>query len=115
MANENSISKERQIINEILEKVKTARDKRKITKKLWISERLYDRDNQAAVGLPGQYEDEEGREVVIEPNADGTNISLVRYVNSDLYGGVDVKTIDEAFKQIKYFAKHGELEDEDAY
>ena len=115
MANENSISKERQIINEILEKVKTARDKRRITKKLWIDESLYNRDNQAAVGLPGQYDDDEGREVVIEPNSDGTNISLVRYVNHDLYGGVDVKTVDEAFKQIKYFAKYGKLEDEDAY
>lgn len=115
MTNENSISKERQIINEILEKVNTAKDKRKITKKLWISEKVYGRDNQAAVGLPGQYEDDEGREVVIQPNADGTNISLVRYVNNDLYGGVDVKTIDEAFKQIKYFAKYGKLEDEDAY
>lgn len=115
MTNKNGVSKERQIINEILEKVKTARDKKKITKKLWISERLYDRDNQAAVGLPGQYDDDEGREVVIQPNTEGTNISLVRYVNNDLYGGVDVKTIDEAFKQIKYFAKHGKLEDEEAY
>ena len=50
MTNENSISKERQIINEILEKVNTAKDKRKITKKLWISEKVYGRDNQAAVG-----------------------------------------------------------------
>ena len=49
MTNENSISKERQIINEILEKVNTAKDKRKITKKLWISEKVYGRDNQAAV------------------------------------------------------------------
>lgn len=108
-------SKARPIINEILEKVKTERDKKKITKKLWISERVYDRDYQASVGLPGQYDDEEGREVIIEPNDDGTNISLVRYVNSDLYGGVDVKTIDEAVNQIKYFAKHGELEDEESY
>ena len=115
MTNENDISKELWIINEILEKVNTARDKRKITKKLWISEKVYGRDNQAAVGLPGQYDDDEGREVIIEPNADGTSISLVRYVNHDLYGGVDVKTIDEAFNQIKYFAKHGELENEDAY
>lgn len=115
MKNENVISTERQIINKILEKVKTARDKKKIAKKLWISESLYGRDDQAAVGLPGQYDDDEGREVVIQPNTEGTNISLVRYVNNDLYGGVDVKTIDEAFKQIKYFAKHGKLEDEEAY
>jgi len=108
-------SKARPIINEILEKVKTEREKKKITKKLWISERVYDRDYQASVGLLGQYDDDEGREVIIEPNDEGTNISLVRYVNGDLYGGVDVKTIDEAVNQIKYFAKHGKLEDEEAY
>lgn len=115
MAKKKVENKARPIINEILEKVKTERDKKKITKKLWISERVYDRDNQASVGLPGQYDDEEGREVIIEPNDEGTNISLVRYVNGDLYGGVDVKTIDEAVNQIKYFAKHGELEDEESY
>jgi len=115
MAKKKVESKARPIINEILEKVKAEKEKKKITKKLWIDEFLYGRDNQAVVGLPGQYDDDEGREIVIEPNAEGTNISLVRYVNGDLYGGVDVKTIDEAFNQIKYFAKHGKLEDEEAY
>lgn len=108
-------NKARAIINEILEKVKAGRDSKKVSDKLWIDESLYGRDYQAAVGLPGQYDDEEGREVVIEPNDEGTNISLVRYVNGDLYGGVDVKTVDEAFNQIAYFAKHGELEDEECY
>ena len=115
MAKKKVESKARPIINEILEKVKAEKEKKKITKKLWIDEFLYGRDNQAVIGLPGQYDDDEGREIVIEPNAEGTNISLVRYVNGDLYGGVDVKTIDEAFNQIKYFAKHGKLEDEEAY
>ena len=115
MAKKKVESKARPIINEILEKVKAEREKKKITKKLWIDEFLYGRDNQAALGLPGQYDDEEGREIVIEPNDEGTIITLVRYVNGDLYGGVDVKTIDEAFNQIKYFAKHGKLEDEEAY
>lgn len=115
MAKKKVESKARPIINEILEKVKAEREKKKITKKLWIDEFLYGRDNQTALGLPGQYDDEDGREIVIEPNDEGTNISLVRYVNGDLYGGVDVKTIDEAFNQIKYFAKHGKLEDEEAY
>lgn len=105
-------SKARPIIDEILGKV---RADKKLSKKLWTEDRNYDRDNQGAVGLPGQYDDEEGREIIIEPNDEGTNISLVRYVNGDLYGGVDVKTIDEAFNQIKYFAKHGELEGEEAY
>ena len=102
----------RPIINEILEKV---RADKKLSKKLWIEDKNYDRENQGAVGLPGHYDDDEGREIIIEPNDEGTNISLVRYVNGDLYGGVDVKTVDEAFSQITYFAKHGKLEDEEAY
>lgn len=104
-------SKARPIINEILEKVKA--DK-KITKNVWIDDFLYGRDNQAAVGISSQFDDE-GREIVIEPNNEGTNISLVRYVNGDLYGGVDVKTIDEAYEQIKYFSTKGKLENEEAY
>ena len=51
MAKKKVESKARQIINEILEKVKTERDKKKITKKLWIDEFLYSRNNQAALGL----------------------------------------------------------------
>ena len=115
MAKKKVESKARPIINEILEQVKAKKDKKAITKKLWIDEFLYGRDNQASVGLSGQYDDDEGREIVIEPNDEGTNISLVRYVNGDLYGGVDVKTVNEAVSQIKYFSTHGKLENEEEY
>lgn len=114
MAKKKAESKARPIINEILEQVKAKKEKKTITKKLWIDEFLYGRNNQASVGLPGQYDDE-CREIVIEPNDEGTNISLVRYVNGDLYGGVDVKTVDEAVSQIKYFSTHGKLENEEEY
>ena len=114
MANKKE-SKARSIINEILEKVKAGRDDKKVSDNLWIDESVYGRDNQAAVGLPGIYDDDEGRELIIEPNAEGTNISLVRYVNGDLHGGVNVKTVDEAFNQIAYFAIHGVLKNENYY
>ena len=44
----------------------TERDKKKITKKLWIDEFLYGRNNQAALGLPCQYDDEEVKTITKE-------------------------------------------------
>ncbi len=109
MAKKKAESKACSIINKILEKV---RANKRIAKNVWI----YGRDdNQAIVGIPPQFADESCNEIIIEPNNEGTKISLTRYFDDTRYRGIDVNTINEAYEQIKYFSVNGKFKIKAAY
>ena len=83
---------------------------RQDSKLLWqltMIENLYGRENQTQFLKKAHDSD-----IVLEFKDDG-KIQIVRYRESEPMGSVDVDSIDAAYKQVRYFANHGKLRDED--
>jgi hypothetical protein len=84
------------------------RQDKKLLDKLILEENLYGRDNQTQFLKKSLDSD-----IVLTFHEEG-KIDIVRYRDSFAVGSVDVDNIQNAYKQVRYFANHGKLKDEEA-
>ena len=83
------------------------RQDKKLSKELILNENLYNRESQSQFMKKLLDSD-----IVLDFLPNG-KIQIVRYRESCPMGYVDVYNIQDAYKQVRYFANHGKLKDEE--